>query len=439
MGRPSREDFEELQRALATASVLQFPNYEKTLTLYTDASLAGLGAILMQPDHRGKLGSIAYASRSFNRAQGNYSVTHLEGLAIVWALKNVSQPDLWLSVNRFHRLLTGDFSFQGQALDGPPRSLGSYYTRKSSEIKYVPGRANTVADALFRNIGAVNADSTPVENFSLQQLAAQGDHAVWKTVIYVLERGDETSLSPLSVPFSQFSLSPDRVLCRYWPSKRHPVEQYVMHEPLTPTVLHLAHDAVVAGHLGWERTLAALLTHYYRPTMKIDIEKHVDQCAKCAIYKGVTTGPAPIQQYPPPTRPFECVSVDLLQLPPSYQGSKYIEVMVDMFSRFVILEPIAKKTARAVAHAIVSRLIFEHTAPIFIGCSWVTTVLSLEIKSFMKFAVSLTSLRLLQLRTTRPVMAWWKAQIARFFKRYARSWAVSLALGKTGYRKSRLR
>ncbi len=37
--------------------------------------------------------------------------------------------------------------------------------------------------------------------------------------------------------------------------------------------------------------------------------------------------------------------------------------MVDMFSRFVILAPIAEKTARAVAHAVVSRLICKHTAP----------------------------------------------------------------------------
>ncbi len=140
------------------------------------------------------------------------------------------------------------------------------------------------------------------------------------------------------------------------------MEQYVIPEPLTPTVLHLVHDAVVAGHPGRERTLAALRTHYYWPTMKIDTEKYVDQCAKCAIYKGVATGPAPIQQYPLPTRPFECVSVDLLQLPPSHQESKYIVVMVDMFSRFVILESIAEKIARAVAHAIVSRLISEHTA-----------------------------------------------------------------------------
>ncbi len=135
------------------------------------------------------------------------------------------------------------------------------------EIRYVPGRANTVADTLSRNIGAVTADAQPVENFSLHQLAAaQRDHPVWKAVIYALESGDETSLPPLPVPFSQFSLSPDRVLCRYWPSKRHPVEQYVFPEQLTPIVLHLAHDAVVAGHPGRERTLTALrtvlLAHY---------------------------------------------------------------------------------------------------------------------------------------------------------------------------------
>ncbi len=67
--------------------------------------------------------------------------------------------------------------------------------------------------------------------------------------------------------------------------------------------------------------------------MKIDAEKHVDRCVKCAQYKGVPSGPAPILQYPPPSCPFDSVSIDLLQLPPSYHGSKYVVVMVDMFSR----------------------------------------------------------------------------------------------------------
>ncbi len=94
--------------------------------------------------------------------------------------------------------------------------------------------------------------------------------------------------------------------------------------------------------------------------MKIDVQKHVDRCVKYAQYKGVPSGPAPIQQYPPPSCPFDCVSMDLLQLPSSYQGSKYVVVMVDMFSRCVILAPIKEKT---VAHAVVTKLICEHTAP----------------------------------------------------------------------------
>ncbi len=56
--------------------MLQFPDYEKPFTLYTDVSLSGLGAVLMQPDNRGKLGAIAYASRSLNPTKSNYSITH---------------------------------------------------------------------------------------------------------------------------------------------------------------------------------------------------------------------------------------------------------------------------------------------------------------------------------------------------------------------------
>ncbi len=107
--------------------------------------------------------------------------------------------------------------------------------------------------------------------------------------------------------------------------------QYVIPETLVPVVLHLAHDAVLSGHPGRELTLTALRTRYFWPTLKADVE-HVDQYVKCAQYKGVPSGPAPIGQYPPPSAPFDCVSLDLLQLPPSYQGSKYVVVMVDMFS-----------------------------------------------------------------------------------------------------------
>ncbi len=134
-------------------------------------------------------------------------------------------------------------------------------------------------------------------------------------------------------------------------------------ETLVSTVLHLAHVAIGAGHPGRERTLLSLRSHYYWPTMKVDADRHVDRCVKCAQHKGVPSGPTMILQYPPPSRPFDTVSIDVLQLPPSYQGSKFLLVMIDHFSRYVILAPLKEKPARAVAHAIVSKLICEYSAP----------------------------------------------------------------------------
>ena len=55
--------------------------------LETDASLAGLGAILSQRDDKGRLHPVAYASRSLHKHKLNYPITELETLGLVWAVK----------------------------------------------------------------------------------------------------------------------------------------------------------------------------------------------------------------------------------------------------------------------------------------------------------------------------------------------------------------
>ena len=109
--------------------------------------------------------------------------------------------------------------------------------------------------------------------------------------------------------------------------------------------------------------LAAARLRYYWPSMRLDIDRHVTQCLKCAKYKGSVPKPAPILSYPPPSGPWEVVGIDTLQLMPSYQGSKYLLVCVDHFSRYVVMAPLKDKSAKAVAHALVTHLFLVHSTP----------------------------------------------------------------------------
>jgi len=81
-----QEAFEELKKAITTAPVVRYPDFEKPFLLYTDASLTGLGAVLAQKEGKEEY-VIAYASRTLSAAERNYGITELECLAIVWAVK----------------------------------------------------------------------------------------------------------------------------------------------------------------------------------------------------------------------------------------------------------------------------------------------------------------------------------------------------------------
>ncbi len=92
--------------------------------------------------------------------------------------------------------------------------------------------------------------------------------------------------------------------------------------------------------------------------MRVDTDLYVDRCVKCAQHKGTVSRPAPIFEYPPPDRPWDVVSIDLLQLPASHQGSRYLLVCVDHLSRYVVLAPVKDKSAKSVAHALITHLFF---------------------------------------------------------------------------------
>ncbi len=160
---------------------MAFPDYSVSFSLYTDSSVLGLGALLMQPDARGKNCAIAYASRTLNQAEANYSVTHQETLAIVWALKHFRDIILGYSITAFTDHAPVTELFKGRNLTG--RLARWYLTIQEfgPTFKYFPGRTNVVADLISRNVpvGSVAEMKSQTENFTLQDLAAaQRQHDV---------------------------------------------------------------------------------------------------------------------------------------------------------------------------------------------------------------------------------------------------------------------
>ncbi len=158
-------------------------------------------------------------------------------------------------------------------------------------------------------------------------------------------------------------MSPDNVLCRHNPQMGDSSKQHIIPESLVHVILTLVHDMPSAGHPGREQTLQAVRKSYYWPTMRTDIENYVARCISCAKHKGAVKGPAPILEYPLPERPWDIVSIDLFQLPKSPDGSQYLLVCVDYFSRLVVLSPLKEKSAKYVAHALVTKLFCSYSSP----------------------------------------------------------------------------
>ena len=81
-GEECQISFDKMKAFLTEAPVLTQPTYGKEYVIFSDASLNGLGCLLMQ---EGKV--VTYASRQFKPYEKNYPTHDLELFAIVFELK----------------------------------------------------------------------------------------------------------------------------------------------------------------------------------------------------------------------------------------------------------------------------------------------------------------------------------------------------------------
>lgn len=142
--------FKILKSKLITKPILQYPDFNRTFVLTTDASNYGIGGVLSQINEQNHDLPIAYYSRTLNKAEQNYSTTEKELLAIVNAIEHF-RPYLYgrkFTIFTDHRPLQWLFNCQN-----PNSKLCRWRIRLSEyeyEIKHKAGRVNSNADGLSR-------------------------------------------------------------------------------------------------------------------------------------------------------------------------------------------------------------------------------------------------------------------------------------------------
>jgi transposase InsO family protein len=200
-----QKSYEYFKNCLMSYPVLRHFQPEKGIILTTDASSYAIGAILSQLDEEQEQDfPVAYASRTLNSAERNYSVFEKELLAIVWALGHFHAYCYMASIVIFtdHKPLVSLKKSQIQGSDRMVRwrlFLGNY----NYQVFYKPGKDNLCADALSRFI---DRETEEIRIFYLQN----GPRPKRKDLrVFLAEEKRDTRRpsSPLALPYHNSPLT----------------------------------------------------------------------------------------------------------------------------------------------------------------------------------------------------------------------------------------
>ncbi|GKF72261.1 putative reverse transcriptase domain-containing protein, partial [Tanacetum coccineum] len=144
-GEEQEEAFRLLKQKLCAAPILALPKGSDDFVVYCDASIKGLGAVLMQ-----RMKVIAYASRQLKIHEKNYTTHDLELGAVVFVLKIWRHYLYGTKCVVFTDQKSLQHILNQKELNMRQRQWIELLCDYDCEIRYHPGKANVVADALSR-------------------------------------------------------------------------------------------------------------------------------------------------------------------------------------------------------------------------------------------------------------------------------------------------
>ncbi|GFX98233.1 hypothetical protein TNCV_4908761 [Trichonephila clavipes] len=314
----AQDSFDQIKRTLTEAPILQLPNFSEQFKLFTDASGVGIGAVLQQNQK-----PIAFASRTLNKAERNYTVTERECLAVIWAL------------NKFKTYF------------GP-----------------LPIKVITDHAALTKLTNALRALAI---NSREQFIKEQREDPELGHIYRYLENPDDGSVNAtICESWSQdFKLINGLLFYAKYFSNLGELRVYIPGS-LRKDIMKEFHDLPLAGHLGKRKTYLKLRDTCYFPFMRKYIFEYVSTCDRCQKFNYKNALPAGRLMPIVSKYPNEIVTLDLVGPYPASRPERYkfILVITDHFTKWCEPIPLRKASAQTIANAFFNNYIARYGAPI---------------------------------------------------------------------------
>lgn len=336
--------FDKCKEELAASTLLAHPRDGASLSLVSDASDTAVGATLQQlvDDIWQPLG---FFSKKLSLAEKKYGAYDRELLAVYLAVKHfrhmVEGRDFTIFTD--HKPLT--FAFQQKPEKCSPRQSRhlDFISQFSTDIRYVPGSQNVVADALSR----VEAISATLDYKALAASQQEDDE------LQTAMNSNDTTLR-----FKLIHL-PEHNVSVYCDISTDTVRPFITN-PFRRKAFNSVHQL---SHPGINTTVKLATERFVWPSISKDCRAWARSCVNCQRAKTSRHVNSPLGTFAAPSKRFEHVHIDLIIMPYS-DGYRYCLTMVDRFTRWPEVIPLPDQEAITVAKAFYTHWIARFGSPL---------------------------------------------------------------------------